>query len=87
LCLGKVATQAWYDEIKFYNYGRPGFSSQTGHFTQVIWKSSTELGIGIALTSDNLTAYVVANYYPQGNVDGEFAANVLPLCSDNIGGD
>ncbi|CAF1527051.1 unnamed protein product, partial [Adineta steineri] len=47
-----------------YNYSSPGFSSATGHFTQVIWLGSTQLGIGIALTNDNRTAYVVANYYP-----------------------
>jgi len=42
---------------------------------------STQLGIGIAFSSDNKTATVVANYYPPGNVIGSFSANVLPLCS------
>jgi hypothetical protein len=30
---------------------------------------------------------VVAEYYPQGNIQGEFAANVLPPCSQSMGGD
>lgn len=39
--------KSWYDEIKNYNFSKPGFSSQTGHFTQVVWKDSIELGVGI----------------------------------------
>lgn len=39
--------KSWYDEIKNYNYSKPGFSSKTGHFTQVVWKDSIELGVGI----------------------------------------
>lgn len=34
------ASQSWYDEIEFYDFGKPDFSSETGHFTQVIWKGS-----------------------------------------------
>ncbi|CAF3764503.1 unnamed protein product [Rotaria sp. Silwood1] len=79
--LGSSPTNSWYSEISSYNFGSPGFSSSTGHFTQVIWKGSKQLGIGIAFTSDNRTAYVVANYYPPGNVIGSFSSNVLPLCS------
>ena len=29
------ATKAFYDEIKDYNFNKPGFSMATGHFTQV----------------------------------------------------
>ncbi|CAF1165095.1 unnamed protein product [Rotaria sp. Silwood1] len=65
---GSSPTNSWYSEISSYNFGSPGFSSSTGHFTQVIWKGSKQLGIGIAFTSDNRTAYVVANYYPPGNL-------------------
>jgi hypothetical protein len=70
-----------------YNYDNPGFNASTGHFTQLVWKNSIQLGIGIAFSTDNQTAWVVAEYYPQGNIDGEFAANVLPPCVNNMGGD
>ncbi|CAF4283791.1 unnamed protein product, partial [Rotaria magnacalcarata] len=80
---GSIPTTAWYSEIAMYNFSSPGFSSATGHFTQVVWLGSTQLGIGIALTSDNRTAYVVANYYPPGNYLGQFATNVLPVCNSS----
>jgi hypothetical protein len=79
--VGSVPTNTWYNEISFYSYSSPGYSSATGHFTQVIWKNSTQLGIGIAFTSDSKSAYVVANYYPAGNFLDKFPSNVLPLCS------
>ena len=31
-----TATKAFYDEVKYYDYNKPGFSQKTGHFTQVI---------------------------------------------------
>ena len=51
-----------------------------GHFTQVLWKDSTELGCGIAKGSDNFV-YGVCNYSPPGNYIGanNYASNVLPL--------
>jgi hypothetical protein len=79
--LGSTPTTDWYNELSLYNYSSPGFSSATGHFTQVIWLGSTQVGIGIAYNSANTTVTVVGNYYPAGNVIGSFPANVLPLCS------
>ncbi|CAF3657235.1 unnamed protein product [Rotaria socialis] len=73
---GTGATQAWYDEIDYYNFNSPGFSSSTGHFTQVVWKTSTKLGVGIAFSLDGRRAYVVANYDPPGNYMGQFAQQV-----------
>lgn len=29
------ATKAFYGEVKYYDYDKPGFSLKTGHFTQV----------------------------------------------------
>ncbi|CAF3299972.1 unnamed protein product [Rotaria socialis] len=81
---GSKPTAAWYNEISLYNYKSPGFSAATGHFTQVVWAGSTQLGIGIAFTSNNLAAYVVANYFPPGNYLGQFPANVLPRCATSI---
>jgi hypothetical protein len=76
--IGAEATDSWYDEIKLYNFNRPGFSMGTGHFTQVVWKGSQKLGVGFALTGDGKTLYVVAQYSPPGNYQGQFGQNVLP---------
>ncbi|XP_020917047.1 Golgi-associated plant pathogenesis-related protein 1-like [Exaiptasia diaphana] len=75
------AVQSWYDEIKDYDFDNPGFSSQTGHFTQVVWKSSTKLGVGKATADAGggyKKTYIVAQYTPPGNYEGQYAANVLP---------
>jgi hypothetical protein len=39
------AVEAWGDEREYYNFDKPtGFSEKTGHFTQLVWKSTTEVG-------------------------------------------
>ncbi|XP_072317401.1 GLI pathogenesis-related 2, like [Eucyclogobius newberryi] len=76
---GKDVTDRWYDEVKQYNFKRPGFSSGTGHFTAMVWKSSKKLGVGKATAEDGST-FVVARYFPAGNItnQGHFESNVLP---------
>ncbi|KAK5862362.1 hypothetical protein PBY51_017768 [Eleginops maclovinus] len=76
---GKDVTDRWYDEVKQYNFNRPGFSSGTGHFTAMVWKSSNKLGVGKATASDG-SSFVVARYFPAGNItnQGHFENNVLP---------
>ena len=48
----------------------------TGHFTQVVWKSSTSIGLGIA--HGGRGTYCTAQYSPPGNYQGQFKSNVLP---------
>ncbi|XP_019957915.1 Golgi-associated plant pathogenesis-related protein 1-like [Paralichthys olivaceus] len=74
---GKEAVDSWYSEVTNYKWSSPGFGSQTGHFTQVVWKDSTKLGVGLA--SAGSRAYVVAQYWPAGNMNmpGYFEKNVL----------
>ena len=67
------ASKSWYDEIEVYRYRKccgPNFS-ETGHYTQMIWHSTTAVGIGVAVSSRGET-YVVARYNPTGNWQGEF---------------
>lgn len=71
---GEEMTQDWYNEIKAYRWG--DFQSGTGHFTQVVWKDSREVGFGFAKASDG-GYYGVANYYPAGNYQGCFKENVF----------
>ena len=46
------AFQSWADEAKDYDWDKPGFSSKTGHFTQVVWKATSELGCASAMCDD-----------------------------------
>lgn len=74
---GKRSSEMWYEEIKKYRFNNPGFSSGTGHFTQLVWVGSREMGVAKA-QSPSGAQYVVARYYPAGNVLGSFPANVKP---------
>ena len=68
----------WYDEIKDYDFAK-GCSKNggvVGHFTQLIWKGSTQLGIGVARSSKN-NVYVVGNYHPGGNFNNMELSNVF----------
>ena len=73
---GKDMTKAWYDEIYDYDFKKPDFKSGTGHFTQVVWVGSKEVGFGAAQSKSG-NYYGVANYFPPGNYIGEFEENVL----------
>ncbi|EDO14674.1 hypothetical protein Kpol_282p1, partial [Vanderwaltozyma polyspora DSM 70294] len=70
---------AWYDEIANYDYSNPGFSVATGHFTQLIWKDTTQVGCGIKYCGDYYGDYIICSYNPPGNYQGEFASEVEPL--------
>uniref|UniRef100_A0A1D5PR88 Golgi-associated plant pathogenesis-related protein 1 n=1 Tax=Gallus gallus TaxID=9031 RepID=A0A1D5PR88_CHICK len=76
---GKDVADRWYSEIKNYSFQNPGFSSGTGHFTAMVWKSTKKMGVGKASASDGST-FVVARYDPAGNVvnPGYYEENVLP---------
>ena len=73
---GKMMTDDWYNEVNQYNFNNPGYISGTGHFTQIVWKGSKQVGFGYAQARDGYY-YGVANYYPAGNFIGEFEDNVF----------
>lgn len=69
--------KAWYDEIQIYNFNKPGFSSLTGHFTQVVWKDTTRVGCAqLASNGSKGGVYTVCNYMNPGNVQGLYKKNV-----------
>lgn len=68
---------SWASEASSYNYAANTCSGTCGHYTQVVWRSSTQLGCGIkACTTNspfNVAMYgpnwtlVVCDYNPAGN--------------------
>lgn len=68
--------RSWYDEVRDFNFGyEPRGRVTTGHFTQLVWKASKRLGVGLAKTTTGKVV-VVCNYDPSGNVAGHYNANV-----------
>jgi uncharacterized protein YkwD len=79
---GEVMTDIWYDENKNYDFKKPEYSQNNGYFTQLIWKSSNEVGFGRAKNEDNKWI-AIAYYFPPGNMVNEYENNVLPLNKDD----
>ena len=73
------AVKIWYSEIKNYKYDSPGFSLNTGHFTQIVWRDTTEVGVGTCKSPDGRLTYAVARYNPAGNMLKKFQENVTPV--------
>jgi uncharacterized protein YkwD len=67
---------AWYAEGASYSYADATFSDSTGHFTQVVWVGSTQVGCATVTCSGS--QFLACEYYPRGNMLGEFSENVLP---------
>lgn len=67
--------QTWYSEGNNYDYNQNKYMSNTGHFTQIIWKETKKVGFGYSESKDG-NIYFVANYYPAGNIFNEFKKNV-----------
>ncbi|ETN38907.1 uncharacterized protein HMPREF1541_06949 [Cyphellophora europaea CBS 101466] len=85
---------AWYDEVNEFDYdfdrdSPTGFTEETGHFTQLVWRETQAVGCGWTDCEGRNGVdgvLVVCNYWPAGNVLGPsgsgedrfFVDNVLP---------
>jgi len=63
-------TDSWGSEIKFYDYAENSCSGVCGHYTQLVWKDTREVGCGMAVCSDNSQIWV-CSYAPAGNIIGQ----------------
>ena len=66
------AARAWASESARYNGGPIDENNfgRVGHYTQMVWSSTTAVGYGIARGASG-TIYIVANYAPPGNALGQ----------------
>lgn len=91
---GTGATNQWYNEIANYDFdlGKKIDESgqSTGHFTQVVWKTSQKIGCGAIESTEKISisggnwyaATIICNYYPPGNFNNAYVQNVPKLLQD-----
>jgi uncharacterized protein YkwD len=73
---GTEVAAMWHAELRDYDFRAPGFSVQTGHFTQLVWRDTARLGCGVSRCGGG--ELWVCNYDPPGNVERSYRTNVLP---------
>lgn len=85
---GWVDEQQYFKEGVFPNVSTTGSWSDVGHYTQVVWASTTHVGCAIA--SSNTSDTLVCRYSPPGNfmgrrpfVSGQVAATSAPPARPN----
>jgi uncharacterized protein YkwD len=71
-----TVVKMWYDEIAQYRFPDGGFSMETGHFTQVVWRGTQRVGCGHSQCK-GMDIYV-CEYDPPGNWEGQYRDNVRP---------
>lgn len=67
----KNVVKAWTDEEKWYDYSRnrcqPG--QKCGHYTQIVWRDTTEVGCAVKICPNKSQTWV-CSYNPPGNYQG-----------------
>lgn len=58
----------WFRAGIFPNVSSTGNWEQVGHYTQIVWPTTTRVGCALASTAS--TDYLVCRYSPAGNIDG-----------------
>lgn len=79
---GVEAITSWYSEGADYDYSvEPPPDSPAGHFTQLVWAGSRNMGVGLAAVPARQGKWiVVVKYDPPGNWLGQYTANVWRPC-------
>lgn len=71
VCPAAEATDAWGSEQSFYHDQKINGTNyqKFGHYTQMIWSTTTEVGCAVVSNGDKGT-YAVCQYLPAGNIIG-----------------
>ncbi|XP_036406128.1 cysteine-rich venom protein-like [Megalops cyprinoides] len=78
------AIQSWDDEVKDYRYGYGSINGGViGHYTQLVWYRSNEIGCGVAYCPNSQYQYFyVCQYCPPGNYQYVHPYKAGPSCGD-----
>lgn len=68
----REVVREWAEEARYYNYHtnscQPG--QQCGHYTQMVWRNTKQVGCGVSICPDKSQVWV-CSYNPPGNWVGE----------------
>ncbi|KAK7002505.1 PR-1-like protein [Favolaschia claudopus] len=78
------------DAVRYWNNEKPSYdpmNPQPSHWTQVVWKETTDLGViseinvyacpaGVIFPGYGITQYHVCEYWPAGKCTGEWLSDV-----------
>ncbi|KAJ0963344.1 hypothetical protein J5N97_028466 [Dioscorea zingiberensis] len=66
------AVNSWVSEKQYYDYASNTCAAGKvcGHYTQVVWKSSTSIGCA-GVKCNNGAIFIICNYKPAGNIIGQ----------------
>lgn len=82
---GYDPVDAWYDEIELYDFNNPGFNKSTGHFTQLVWKSTSQVGCAKVTCDNSWSQYTICEYSnTRGNVVGTDSKTGKSYFSENV---
>ncbi|ORY74504.1 CAP domain-containing protein, partial [Leucosporidium creatinivorum] len=69
--------KSWASEESSYDYNNPGFSMDTGHFTQLVWVGTTKIGCSLVACDSAGMSILVCEYEEFGNMGGEYGKSAL----------
>jgi pathogenesis-related protein 1 len=62
--------EKWGREMQYYNHAENSCSGECGHYTQIIWKDTQEMGCAVSVCDDQGQIWV-CSYFPAGNIPGQ----------------
>jgi hypothetical protein len=77
-----IVQNLWNSQRQNYNYTNPPSTTNTNiattsAFTQMVWRNTRYIGVGVTYSSSSRTCYVVVKYWPTGNINGQYPTNVM----------
>ena len=82
----------WASEKQYFIYGPFGDGSSTtghwydvGHYTQIVWNTTTQCGCGKATNVTQNAEYFVCQYSPAGNIWGRYPYLQIVRVPDKVG--
>ncbi|XP_023755805.1 pathogenesis-related protein 1A [Lactuca sativa] len=70
---GTATVNLWVAQKAYYDYATNtcGGGHVCGHYTQVVWSNSNQLGCARVQCTNNSWWFVICSYYPSGNINGQ----------------